>query len=71
MRRRSEELSDADTRINLAVQVIDQYAGIDGCHHKQWVIDQVLRCLLQSDYEEWVAELEKDCESEWDTGIAP
>ena len=33
-------------RIKEAVKVIDQYAGIDGEHHKQWILDQVLQKLL-------------------------
>lgn len=27
------------------LKLFDQYAGIDGGHHKQWVIDQAVRIL--------------------------
>ena len=60
-----------------ALDIIDQYAGYDGGHHKQWVIAEVLRALLVTDeaYAIWVAEY---CDGEdgldtyeWDEGIAP
>lgn len=73
------ERTDED-RINDAVQVILQFGGYDGGHHKQWVLDQVLRNLLSEEgyatfcteyrgnwneqYEEWEY-------GEWDNGIAP
>ncbi len=31
---------------NWALRWIEQYGGIDGAHHKQWVLDQVARILL-------------------------
>lgn len=43
----------------------------DGKHHKQWVIDQMVRALLGDDpdhYQEWLAQF---TEQEWDPGIAP
>ncbi len=63
-------------RINNALQIISQYGGIDGGHHKQWVLDQVVR-ILADDYEEWVKipkgwdEKENDYMYDWDEGIAP
>lgn len=75
---------DADQRIVTALTIIEDYAGIDGTHHKAWVIDQILRVLTQSQYDAWVdrwehgcihnriEECDDDCEQyEWDTGIAP
>jgi 3-methyladenine DNA glycosylase AlkC len=53
-------------RITAAVAVADQYAQTDGAHHKMWVIDQMLRRLLQDDYDAWVA-----AHPDWDAGIAP
>jgi hypothetical protein len=44
----------------------------DGAHHKQWVIDQMVRALLGNDeaaYRQWVAAVERDKEYVWDTGI--
>ena len=32
-------------KISKAITVAVQYGGIDGSHHKDWVIDQMVRCL--------------------------
>ncbi len=65
----SEEQRTAD-----ALDLIHRYGGIDGAHHKQWLLDQIVR-VLAKDYEAWVAE---HCDGEdgpdtheWDEGIAP
>lgn len=62
-------------RIENALEVIERFGGIDGEHHKTWVIDQVVRHLLGDDYEQWVVEM-KDGEDgpetyDWDEGIPP
>lgn len=62
-------------RIARALDIIRSYGGIDGAHHKQWVLDQVVRVLADEDYDEWVA-AQKDGEDgpetyAWDEGIAP
>ncbi len=58
-----------------ALEIITQYGGIGGGHHKQWVLDQVVRILTGDDYENWVAEYATDEGGvhmyEWDVGIAP
>jgi hypothetical protein len=58
-----------------AMEVIERYGGIDGAHHKQWVLDQVVRYLMGDFYEQWVID---HCDGEdgpdtysWDEGIAP
>jgi len=61
-------------RIKTAMDIIEEYGFIDGAHHKQWVLDQIVR-VLASDYERWVdgycfGEDGPDT-YEWDTGIAP
>lgn len=67
----SEELAK---RIKDALEVAE-FGGIDGGHHKMWVIDQMVRALTGPDYGAWVAAF-KDGEDgpdtyEWDEGIAP
>lgn len=57
--------------IDRAVQLAYQYAQIDGGHHKMWVIDQMMRILLGSKYDNFVKEYEEDGEYEWNIGIAP
>lgn len=60
-----------EERIAKAVNRIDQSGGIDGAHHKQWVLDQVLRILLsESDYKAFVAQRIADG-YEWSEGIPP
>ncbi len=34
-----------DNRIKKALDIICTYGGIDGAHHKDWIIDQVTRAL--------------------------
>lgn len=66
-------ITDEQKRIIAATEVAAQYGMVDGAHHKQWVIDQMLRVLLgKHGYEFWVSEQNKDPEyRRWDTGIAP
>jgi hypothetical protein len=55
--------------------LIHRFGGIDGDHHKQWVLDQVVRVLTGPGYDAWVTAQkagEDGPESySWDTGIAP
>lgn len=62
-------------KLNSIISLIEQYGGIDGAHHKQWVIDQVIRIITTDNYDIWVKDM---CDGEdgpdtyeWDTGIAP
>lgn len=64
-------IDDLQARIDVAVATIEYYGVIDGSHHKQFVIDQVLRDLLEDGYSDWVSKYEEDCNEEWDQGIAP
>jgi len=57
------------------LDVVVRYGGIDGAHHKAWVLDQVVRIIKGDDYESFIAEI---CDGEdgpgtyeWDEGIAP
>lgn len=67
-------MTDAE-RIEKAVELAVRYGGIDGEHHKAWVIDQMVRALTGDRYEQVVAEArdgEYGPESySWDIGIAP
>jgi hypothetical protein len=47
----TKELSD-EIKIKNAVEVIESYG-----HHKQWVIDKVVRILLGNKYEKWCEEM--------------
>jgi hypothetical protein len=57
-------------RINAAVSLINELGDIDGAHHKQWLLDQVVRLLLAEEYDAWAKAI--DAEGfYWDQGIAP
>jgi len=64
----------AEEKIQEALGLAYSYSQIDGAHHKAWVLDQMVRVLVD-DYEHWIKEY---CDGEdgpetyeWDTGIAP
>ena len=64
-------------RIDEALELIVNYGGIDGGHHKQWLLDQVVRklCDTEESYQAWLVTY-KDGEDgpetyERDVGIAP
>ncbi len=40
-----------EARIAKAMGLIEDYGGIDDGHHRQWVLDQVVRALLGGDAE--------------------
>jgi hypothetical protein len=61
-------------KIVKALELIYRYGDIDGDHHKQWVLDQVVR-ILSDDYDTWVAHHNEGEDGpnsyEWDEGIPP
>lgn len=60
--------------ISEALALILKYGGIDGAHHKQWLIDQILRALTGDGYNKWLSDYEVDENGDtytWDEGIAP
>lgn len=68
-------MTDEERKIETALNLIGQYGGTDGGHHKQWVLDQVVRILTGDEYAQWVRE-QKDGEDgpetyDWDEGIPP
>ena len=76
------KVADENTRLLEQVkkqkEVIDkvrniayEYGQIDGDHHKTWVIDQMIRELLGTEYDNFIKEYEEDGEYTWDIGIAP
>lgn len=57
------------------LEIINRWSGVDGSHHKQWVIDQIVRVLTGEGYQKWVEDWEDGEEGpetyKWDEGIAP
>lgn len=62
-------------RINLALTLARRYGGIDGDHHKAWVIDQMVRSLAGDGYVQFVSESKSGADGpdtyDWDEGIPP
>lgn len=60
---------------NKAIELAVRYGGIDGDHHKAWVIDQMVRILAGDSYEDIIKEAksgEDGAETyNWNIGIAP
>lgn len=58
-----------------ALDIARRYGGIDGAHHKAWVIDQMCRALLGDEYETFVADAKAGEDGpetyDWSVGIAP
>lgn len=71
---RRQAIEDVAERIEKAILLIKNYGGIDGGHHKQWVLDQVIKALVD-DYNKWITEYEDGEDGtktyKWDVGIAP
>jgi hypothetical protein len=67
-------MNDTD-RVDAALGLALEWGGIDGAHHKQWLIDQMVRVLAEEDYDGWLADFMRGDDGpatyEWDTGIAP
>ncbi len=58
---------DAQNMVD-AIGLIIRYGAIDGAHHKDWVLQQVLKTLLDWDDQKLNEYL---TEQEWEKGIPP
>ena len=69
------EPDDLVKRVNLALDFAIRFGGTDGAHHKDWVIDQMVRTLTGENYEQVVAAARAGDDGpetyDWDCGIAP
>ena len=57
-----------------ALGLIEQYADVDGKHHRQWLLDQVVSALTGDDdeYRHFVEEYNAQRHTtDWNEGIAP
>jgi hypothetical protein len=58
-------------RLAAAAQRIDRSGGVEGEHHKEWVLNRVVRILLGTKgHRAWVAARAADG-YDWPEGIAP
>jgi len=62
-------------KIDKAIEIAVGFGGIDGDHHKSWVIDQMVRVLAGDRYESIVADAKAGEDGpdtyDWVVGIAP
>lgn len=62
-------------RIDHALYAALTLGAVDGAHHKQWALDQVVRILTGDRYDEVIAEHRRGEDGphtyDWDEGIAP
>lgn len=67
--------TEATDPVEQALEIAVRYGGIDGEHHKTWVIDQMVRALAGDGYKALVADACNGPEGpntwDWDEGIAP
>ena len=68
------DMTDSE-RIQAAIDLAVRFGGIDGGHHKSWVIDQMVRALAGNRYNQIVADTCNGPDGpdsySWDVGIAP
>jgi len=68
-------MSEQQTKIDGALEIAVKYGGIDGDHHKAWVIDQMVRALTGERYAAFVATAKQGEDGpetySWNVGIAP
>ena len=61
--------------IGEVLTLIHGYGGIDGAHHKQWCLDQIVRKLTGDSYDEWVKAYQSGEDGpqtyDWDVGVPP
>jgi hypothetical protein len=71
LERRSQD-TESDQRILAALMLASSYGGTDGAHHKQWLIDQMVRaltgCTAEGESPEYAAFTSG---RDWDGGITP
>lgn len=57
------------------LKLINRWGGIEEDHHKQWLLDQIVRVLAGDGYGKWVAEYQGGENGRktysWDVGTAP
>jgi len=70
-----EKYKELEDKMSDAIALGIRYGGIDGSHHKDWVIDQMIRLLSGREYDDIIKDA---CDGEdgpnsyeWSEGTAP
>ena len=57
------------------LDLIEEWGGIGGSHHKQWLLNEIVKIITKDGYQKWVEKYEDGEDGpntyEWDPGIAP
>ena len=79
LKRRDALVKDYTLRMRKIGNLLMAYGGVDGAHHKQWLLDQVLREATYDNegYKRWTRRFRGNYDedegeyeyAEWDTGI--
>ena len=68
-------MADDSRKISEAIDLAVRFGGIDGDHHKAWVIDQMVRVLAGDEYDDAVARARAGEDGPetygWNEGTAP
>ena len=68
-------LTESEKKVEGSIKLIVDYGGIDGSHHKDWVLDQVVRELSGDNYDKIIADAKSGEDGPntygWEEGIAP
>ena len=63
---------------NMEKEILDkifEYGGIDGAHHKQWVLNEIVKIITEDKYDDWVRAYQMGDDGFktyiWDEGVAP
>ena len=68
----ADELFRWGLRAERVQEFVTRFGMIDGACHKQWVLDQVMRLVLEEDYAAWAQKMSEDPDYDpWDVGIPP
>jgi hypothetical protein len=60
------------SKVEHSIWLIDTYGPFAlADYQKQWLIDQVMRTLLEEKYEGWRDHKEKTINQKWETGSSP
>lgn len=67
--------TEHEVAFEAAMALIVDYGMIDGTHHKQWLLDQIVRTILGEYYDLWLASYNESAKNNncdlWDQGIEP
>lgn len=63
--------SDCAEKLNDIAGLILKHGGVDGAHHKQWLVDQIALITHGPYYESFVERYKREEGKEWDKGTPP